>query len=197
MIRCKGFAALTICALTLSARAQIVAPPAISVVAVQVFCQGLQPYVSFVMPILPADRGQPGVVYVGMRDQAGSTAMFLQGSTWQGWDSGLFTPYSTATFGLNDQQITLPLNSNLAGGGWLLYAGYGALTPDAAVRVNAYVSVVHQTEAVTGKKVNSVDPDHYRRTLIQNDLVSNGKYSYVATGVENNARICQPDNEAY
>jgi hypothetical protein len=39
--------------------------------------------------------------------------------------------------------------------------------------------------------VAAVDPDHYRRTLIQSDMTQAGKYAYINTGVENNAFVCQ------
>lgn len=175
--------------------AQMVSPPSITASGVQVFCQGLQPYVSFVLPVLSADLGRPGMVYVGMRDQVGTAAMFLQGGIWVPWDSGLFPVYSSVTSGLGSQQVTLPLNGNLAGGGWMLYAGYGVLTSDGEMRVQSYIATVQNTERITNKKVSSVDPDHYRRTLVQDDMSRYGKYTYISTGVENNGRVCQPDNE--
>lgn len=137
------------------------------------------------------------MVYVGMRNQAGTAAMFLQAGSWSQWESGLFPVYSNLSYGLSDQHFTLPLNGYLAGGGWMLYAGYGVLTSEGEVRVQSYVATVQNTERITNKKVNSVDPDHFRRTLTQDDMVRYGKYSYVSTGVENNGRVCQPDNEVY
>jgi hypothetical protein len=192
----KGIPAL-FAALVVSAQvhAQIVSPPSITALQVQVSCQGLQPYVSFVLPVLPGDRGRSAVVYVGMRDQGASAAMFLQGGSWEPFQGGLFPVYTVITTGLVDQRITLPLNGYLAGGGWMLYAGYGALSDTDEVRVRDYSEIVAKAEQLGQKKTASVTPDHYRRTLMQNDMVKVGKYSYINTGVENNSKVCQPDNE--
>lgn len=193
------FAVAGLFAFAVAARvdAQMVSPPSLTAVGVRVFCEGLQPYVSFILPVMPSDRGRPGMVYVGMRDPSGTAAMFLQGDTWLPWGSGLFPAYSIQNAGLNDQQFNLPLNGNLAGGGWLLYAGYGSLSDDGEAHVRSYIDVVQSTERLTNRKVSSVDPDHYRRSLIQNDMAGLGKYSYINTGVENNAGICQPENGVY
>jgi len=121
--------------------------------------------------------------------------MFLQGESWMPWDSGLFPAYSIVRSGLGSQQFTLPLNGYLAGGGWMLYAGYGVLTSDSESRVQSYIASVQNTERITNKKTSSIDPDHFRRTLIQDDMARYGKYTYINTGVENNSRVCQPDNE--
>lgn len=197
MIRLKkaiGIAAILMAAAA-GAVAQIVSQPAITAVGVQVFCQGLQPFVSFVLPVKPNDRGRAGLVYVGMKDQAAANAMFLQGSSWYSWSSGMFPVYAVSSW-LNDQSFTLPLNSNLAGGGWSLYVGYGVLTDEAELRVKSYVQTMQQSEAIAGKKVSGIDPDHYRRTLVQSDMVQSGKYSYINTGLELNSSFCQTQSEA-
>lgn len=174
--------------------AQIISPPTLTASGVQVFCQGYQPFVSFVLPVVTVDRGRPGAIFVGMRDQAGTAALFLQGDNWMPWESGMFPVYLVRNEGVSDQKFTLPLNGNLAGGGWMLYVGYGVLTSEAEGRVQSYVATVQKTEQLVNKKLNSVEPDHYRRSFIQDDLVRKGKYTYINTGVENNPRICLPES---
>ena len=173
--------------------AQIISQPTLTAWDVQVFCQESQPYVSFVLPLNAADRGRPGLTYIGMHDPAGSSAMLLQGGNWIPFQSGLFSVYAIANAGLTDQRISLPLNNYLAGGGWKLYAGYGALSAEADGRVQGYTETVQKSEQISGRKINRVDPDHFRRSLIQDDMVRRGKYTYINTGVENNQRFCQPE----
>lgn len=181
----------------LPASAQMTAsPPNLAVVGLQVFCQGLQPYASFTLPVLGQDLGRPGIVFVGMHDASRTQAMFLSGDNWYDWQSGLFPVYAVRSNGLGNQQFTIPLNGLLAGGGWKLYVGYGALGDQDEARVQQGVLAVKAARAVRGGQgqVASVDPDHYRRTLVQADLVRLGKYAYVSTGVENNAKVCEPQD---
>ena len=188
-------AVFAIAAMSQGAQAQLSSQPSITALNVQVFCQGTQPYVSFVLPVAYADMGRAGMVFVSMRDQSGTAAMFLQGASWLPWESGLFPAYTSMSSGMTSQSFTLPLNGYLAGGGWMLYAGYGVLTDDAESSVRSYIDTVRKTEDIVHKKVNSIDPDHYRRTLIQADMVKSGKYSYISTGVENDPKICQPETQ--
>lgn len=179
----------------LPATAQMMAsPPNLTVVGLQVFCQGLQPYASFALPVLGQDMGRPGIVFVGMHDASRTQAKFLSGDNWYDWQSGLFPVYAVRSGGLVNQQFTLPLNGLLAGGGWKLYVGYGALSDQDEMRVQQGITAVNAARAVLGGQgqVTSVDPDHHRRTLVQTDLVRLGKYAYVNTGVENNPKVCEP-----
>jgi len=175
-----------------TAFSQIVSAPTLTASGIQVFCDGYQPYVTFSLQINAADRGRPGIVYVGMHDEANTSAMFLTGSQWSAWQSGLFPPFQVARGGLIDQRITVPLNPYLAGGGWRLYAGYGALSANDEARVQAYAQTIDKVKLVTGKPVASIDQDHYRRTLVQADLASGGKYAVIQTGVEYSSQVCQP-----
>ncbi|NTB05922.1 hypothetical protein [Agrobacterium tumefaciens] len=175
-----------------SALSQIVSAPTLTASGISVFCDGYQPYVTFTLQINGADRGRPGLIYVGMHDEANTSAMFLTGNEWTVWQSGLFPPYQVARSGLVDQRITIPLNPYLAGGGWRLYAGYGALSTNDEARVQAYTQTIDKVKLVTGKPVASIDHDHYRRTLVQADLAASGKYAFVQTGVEYSTQICQP-----
>jgi hypothetical protein len=179
----------------LPATAQMIASsPNLTVVGLQVFCQGLQPYASFTLPVLGQDLGHPGIVFVGMHDASRTQAKFLSGDSWYDWQSGLFPVYAVRSSGLGNQQFTLPLNGLLAGGGWKLYVGYGVLSDQDEARVQQGIIAVNAARAVRGGQVANVDPDHHRRTLVQTDLVRFGKYAYVNTGVENNAKVCEPQD---
>lgn len=180
-----------------SGAAQIASGPALTISDTQVFCQGSQPYVTFTLPIIAGDSGRSGMLFVGMRDAAGTAAMFLVGDTWRQWTSGMFPPYEVVASGMAARRITLPLNSYLAGGGWSLYAGYGVLDAQSEAKVQAYSRMRQETQAMAQAMKNgtigSVDPDHYRRTFVQADLVRAGKYAYVNTGAENNPDVCNPE----
>jgi hypothetical protein len=165
--------------------------PSIVPVGLNVYCVGDQPYASFIMPVKPLDRGRAGIVYVGMRDATGNKAMFLQGNNWVSYESGLLPTFSVLRAGLSDVPFNFPLNSNLAGGGWMLYVGYGVLPSDAEQRIQAYLNMVQKAAASGMKGGNSIDADHYRRTLVQEDMTQNGKYGYVKTGLENNPTFCK------
>lgn len=183
------------------AQAQVGVRSTIAVTGVQVTCQGLQPYVTFTLPINGADQSRPGLVYIGMHDPAMSQAAFLTGNNWAAWRGGMFPVYVVATGGLFSSTITLPLPYALAGGGWHLYAGYGALSAANEARVQDAINAINAAKSLSGNAavalnasavVAAVDPDHYRRTLIQTDMTQNGKYAYVNTGVETNPYVCDP-----
>lgn len=180
-----------------SGAAQIASGPALTISDTQVFCQGSQPFVTFTLPIMAGDSGRSGMLFVGMRDAAGTAAMFLVGDTWHQWTSGMFPPYEVIANGMFSRRFTLPLNPYLAGGGWTLYAGYGVLDAQSEAKAQAYSRVVQETQAIanTMKKgpIGSVDLNHYRRAFVQADLVRAGKYGYVNTGAENNPDVCNPE----
>lgn len=174
--------------------AQLGGQPRLSVTGMQVTCIGYQPYVRFTLPVSTYDRGRPGLLYVAMHDANMTQAAFLTSGKWSAWTGGLFPAYSIASSGLSQVTISLPLPPALAGGGWKLYAGYGALSVDSESRVQAALDAVSAAKALTGNAggIYAVDPDHYRRTLIQTDMTQGGKYAYVNTGVESNSHVCDP-----
>ncbi len=175
------------------ARAQVGVTPNLTVTNIVVTCRGLQPYVTFTLPINAADQGQPGLLYIGMHDPSMSQADLLTGSGWVGYSGGMLPVYSVVRNGLTPVTLTLPLPSVLAGGGWSLYAGYGALSASGEAQVQAAITAVNDAKALGASGViAAVDPDHYRRSLIQIDMTQNGKYGYVHTGVETNPYVCQP-----
>ena len=108
----------------------------------------------------------------------------------------MFPVYAVASSGLLNATITLPLSYALAGGGWHLYAGYGALSTDNEARVQSAIAAINAAKTLSASAASAViaavDPDHYRRTLIQMDMTQSGKYAYVNTGVETNPYVCQP-----
>ena len=193
----SGAVCAAMLSIPMSVAAQIASGPALTISDTQVFCQGFQPYVTFTLPIMAADAGRSGMLFVGMRDAAGTAAMFLVGDTWHQWTNGMFPPYEVVASGISARRFTLPLNPYLAGGGWSLYAGYGVLDSQSETKVQTYSRMVQETKAMAQamKKggIGSVDPDHYRRTFVQADLVRAGKYGYVNTGAENNPDICNPE----
>lgn len=175
------------------AHAQAGVSPNLTVTNIVVTCKGLQPYVTFTLPIEAPDQGRPGLLYIGMRDPAMSQADLLTSSGWLGYTGGMLPVYSVVRSGLTPVTLTLPLPPALAGGGWSLYAGYGALSAPAESQVEAAITAVNEAKALGASGViASVDPDHYRRALIQTDMTQNGKYGYVHTGVETNPYVCQP-----
>ncbi len=183
------------------AHAQVGVRSTIAVTGVQVFCRGFQPYVTFTLPINAADQARPGLVYIGMHDPAMSQAAFLSGNSWAAWRGGMFPVYAVARSGLFDSTITLPLPFAVAGNGWHLYAGYGALSTTNEARVQDAINAINAAKALSANAavalnasavVAAIDPDHYRRTLIQTDMTQNGKYAYVNTGVETNRDFCDP-----
>ncbi|KAA0178825.1 hypothetical protein FX016_23115 [Cupriavidus gilardii] len=178
-----------------TAQAQMSVRPNLHVTAVEVFCQNYQPFVSIAMPVASADSGRPGLLYVGMHDAGMSQAAFLTSAGWQPYQGGLFPVYSIVKGGLASTRLVLPLNPNLAGGGWKLYVGYGALSAEAEARVQQAVVATATAKAMNPKgAIAAVDPDHYRRTLVQTDMTQAGKFGYVDTGVENIPDMCRLDN---
>ncbi|MFC4484263.1 hypothetical protein [Cupriavidus campinensis] len=171
-----------------------VGQPKLTVTDMQVFCQGLDPFVTLTFPVNAQDQARPGILYVGMHDPSMSQAAFLTTSSWVGYSGGLFPAYSVASAQLGRPRLTLALPQNLAGGGWKLYVGYGALSVQSESRVQQAADAIAAAKAISPKPViGAVDPDHYRRTLVQTDMTQAGKFAYVETGVENNPFVCRPE----
>ncbi|MBN3815196.1 hypothetical protein G3N57_00610 [Paraburkholderia sp. Se-20369] len=175
------------------ANAQLSTHSNITAQNVQVFCQGTQPIASITLPIMSVDVGRPGLLYIGMHDPSMSSAAFFANGSWVGYQGGLF-PINSLVSGLSNTQLVVPLPPPLAGGGWKLYVGYGALSVAAENQVQAAINAINAAKALNiNAAVGAVDPNHYRRTLMQSDMTQAGKYAYVNTGVENNPYVCQPD----
>lgn len=76
-----------------SAIAQTLNHPALSATGVHVFCRGTQLYVSFSVPVLPADYGRPGLVFVGMLNSENTLVLVLVGDSWRQWTDGLLPAF--------------------------------------------------------------------------------------------------------
>lgn len=184
--------ALALC-LAANANAQLSMGANLVVQNFQVFCQGTQPIASLTLPVMAGDGGRPGLLYIGMHDPSMSSAAFLTSSGWTGYQGGLF-PINSIVTSLNNKQLLIPLPPELAGGGWKLYVGYGALSATAENQVQMAINAINAAKAMNANAaVGAVDPNNYRRTLMQSDMTQAGKFGYVYTGVENNPYICQPD----
>ncbi|MGY8527612.1 hypothetical protein [Paracidovorax citrulli] len=169
--------------------------PNLRVLDAEVVCQNYRPFVSLTLPVMPADVGRPGLLYVGMHDPNMAHAAFLSGAAWHRYQGGLFPVYSTVQGGLGSSRLLLPLNEYVAGSGWKLYVGYGALSSLAESRVAQASAAIEAAKAISPKAITgTVDADHYRRTLIQTDMSQGGKFAYVDTGVEHSPDVCRPDN---
>lgn len=186
-------AALALSCIGVDANAQLSTHSTINVSNVQVYCQGTQPIANLTLPVQSADVGRPGLLYIGMHDPSMSQAAFFVNGVWVGYQGGLF-PVNSIVAGLNNTQLQVPLPPVLAGGGWKLYVGYGALSLAAESQVQAAINAINAAKALNvNAAVGAVDPNHYRRTLMQSDMTQAGKYAYVYTGVENNPYVCQPE----
>lgn len=185
----KTLIAVVYVLLCVSAQAQVAAPSTISVKKVRLFCQRQRPYITFTLPINTSDQGRPGLLYIGMHDPAMSQANFLRNHTWLNWQSGLFPVYAVMRGGLYSTRLTIPLPPRITGSGWHLYAGYGALSIEDELRVQRAIDTVNKAKALN-LNISGVEPDHYRRSLIQMDMSKNGKYTYVNFDIKNNSNIC-------
>ncbi|MGP8437797.1 hypothetical protein ACT2FY_38900 [Paraburkholderia fungorum] len=188
-----ALAAVLAVSIATNANAQLSARANLTIQNIQVFCQGTQPFVSFTLPVMAGDVGRPGLLYIGMHDPSMSSAAFFMNGAWTGYQGGLF-PINSIVAGLSNKQFVLPLPPALAGEGWKLYVGYGALSATAENQVQMAINAINAAKAMNvNAAVGAVDPNHYRRTLMQSDMTQAGKYGYVYTGVENNPYVCQPE----
>ncbi|NLP65498.1 hypothetical protein [Paraburkholderia sacchari] len=193
MRRLAVVVALALSCVVADVNAQLSTHSNIAVQNVQVICQGTQPIASVTLPIMSGDVGRPGLLYIGMHDPSMSSAAFFVNGAWMAYQGGLF-PVNSLVSGLSNTQLFVPLPPQLAGGGWKLYVGYGALSAAAENQVQAAINAINAAKALNvNAAVGAVDPNHYRRTLMQSDMTQAGKYGYVNTGVEDNPYVCQPE----
>jgi hypothetical protein len=97
--------------------------------------------------------------------------------------------------GLYNTNLTIPLPPSLIRDDWRLYVGYGALSTESESRVQLAINTVNAAKALDiNANISAVDPDHYRRSLIQMDMTKNGKYVYVNTGIKNKPNVCSPQS---
>jgi hypothetical protein len=152
----------------------------ISISEVSTFCQGNIPYARFKLLINTADKGFPGLIYVGAHSPERTKAEFYHGSYWDVWEEGMFPPNLILRDGLNDTALAIPLDRLTDKQGWRLYVGYGVLTVESEQKVQQMLQAYQIARAkLPDRQIPMVDPDHYRRTLVQTNMIDNMKYRYV------------------
>lgn len=164
--------------------------PTISISDIRTYCIGRDPYVHVSLKINNADVGRPGLIYVGSHNSAQTQGQFYS-SHWSDVDGQLFPIHSIERSGLFNKAIDIPLNDLTRKSGWDLYVGYGVLTvKDDADIQNAINSVAKIKEKFPEKKIPMIDPEYYKRVLIQSDMTKNAKYHYVRTWTPELINLC-------
>lgn len=163
-----------------TAQVDLSAPPTISVSGVAKVCQGEVPYARVNLLVNVPDKGLPGLVYVGSHDPGQTAAEFYYGYGWQPWDGSLYPPNQVFRTGLNDLTLYIPLDRAAEKQGWRLYVGYGVLTAESEQKVQRMIQSYQVAKTkLPDRQIPAVDPDHFRRTLIQMNMTDNVKYRFV------------------
>lgn len=149
------------------------------------------PYVEADILINDEDRGLPGVLYVGTTNQQHSEAYFATSGGWQGFSSGLIPPYQILSSGLSNTTVRLyvltmpPLMYGSESSAHNVYFGYGALTVANERLVQSSIAAVQRVkQQFPDKKISSIEPDHMRLTLVQDNMTKNAKYQFVINGYD-------------
>ena len=164
----------------------------ITVTNVQTYCAGDQPWVRFRVNVNPEDAGKPGLLYIGAHDPGQSVAQFfVSGAYWLPASSTMFPPYAVVRNGLYSVDVAAPLNDPDTRQGWVMYAGYGVLTPaDEAKVQQAIAAVAIARERFPGRSIPAVDPDHHRRVFIQDNMTKGGKFHIVRQWTPDIQNLC-------
>ncbi|RWA52421.1 hypothetical protein AU476_17810 [Cupriavidus sp. UYMSc13B] len=139
------------------------------------------------------DVGRPGLIYVGAHDPQQTQAAFLGQYGWEPFTGVAFPPAVVRRDGLVSQTLQIPL-SNVAGWpNWSLYVGYGALsvTSENMVR-QAVLSVATAKAKWPDRPIPPVNEDHFKRSLIQEDMRKLSKYSFVRYITPDLSTVCEP-----
>lgn len=157
-------------------------------------CVGRTPVLDVALSINGSDMGRPGLVYVGAHDAQQTEASFLgQDRYWQPLVGVAFPPAVIRRDGLVSQQIRIPLRDVAGYQGGSLYVGYGALSVGAEAMVRQAVASVATAKARwPDRQIPSVDEDYYKRTLIQEDMRKQNKYSFVRYITPDLTTMCEP-----
>ena len=75
--------------------------------------------------------------------------------------------------------------------GWKAFVGYGALSEKAEATVQSAQQAIKKVRD-SGKTAPTLDPNHHRRSFIQHDLGTNGKYSFVMAWTAAQIAACLP-----
>lgn len=156
-------------------------PSSITFAGARLSCWGSVPLLSLTLNINPADTGRPGLVYVGAHDPMQTQGAVLnQSGAWEPFTGAMLTPYIIRRDGLTLQVVQIPLPNAADWQGWSVYVGYGALTAEAdAMVVKAVASVATVRAQFPDRTIPAVNEDHFRRSLIQEDMRKNNKYVFV------------------
>lgn len=175
----------------------------IKVSNVQIGCDNGHPVVSARIIINEADRGLPGVIYVGSHDDAQTSAYFMEGGSWVQWGDAYFPMYAIMRNGMQDMTVTVgvtnpgafPSDNTVAPHG-NIYIGYGVLKPEKEAIVQKTIEVNAKMRAAHPEKNwPVVNPDMNRRAFVQEDLTKYVKYqkilssAYVPTNCAQNLSI--------
>lgn len=144
-------------------------------------CYGRIPLLSLTLNINPSDAGRPGLVYVATHDpQQTQGAVLNQYGVWEPFNGAMLTPYIIRRDGLSAQVVKIPLSNAADWQGWSLYVGYGALTAASEGMVAQAVASVASVKArFPERNIPAVNEDHFKRSLIQEDMRKNNKYALV------------------
>lgn len=165
----------------------------ISISGTKTYCNNNQPFVTVNLLINAPDVGRPGIVYVGSHDPIQLSAEFLTDGGWAAWSSAVLPPYVIQRNGLYDMTLQIPLNDLAAKQGWSLYVGYGAYTPKDEALVQSTNEAVAKVRAkFPERQIPTIDPDYYKRTLVQSDMTKNAKYHIVRQWTSELLTLCQP-----
>jgi hypothetical protein len=158
-------------------------------------CQGGVPYARVDLYIAPLDKGRPCIVYVGSHDPDQTAAEFYYDNRWQAWDSILYPPNQVFRNGINDMTLYIPLDRVVEKLGWKLYVGYGVLTEESEQKVQRMILSYQRAKAkLPDRQIPTVEPDHYRRVLVQTDMLDNAKYRHVLDWTSDLIGECSSSN---
>lgn len=151
------------------------------------------PYVRVDLLINSPDAGRPGLIYVGSHDPGQTKAQFYTGR-WENWEGALFPINKIVRGGLSPTTLFIPLDDISQKQGWKLYVGYGALTTDDEMKVQRAFEAVAKVKAkFPDRQIPAVDPDHFRRVLVQENMTKNAKYQYVRSWSPDLLTLCDND----
>jgi hypothetical protein len=162
-----------------------------SISNVQTYCYNKQPQVRFNLLIHASDQGLPGLIYIGAHNPEKTRAQFYVQETWQEFEGAIFPVYKTVREGLTHTSLSIPLDEVIAKQGWQLYVGYGALTAEDEAKVQKMSDTVQSFKSnFPEKKVNTIEPDYFRRVLIQDNMTKHGKYHYIRSWTPELRSLC-------
>lgn len=174
-----------------TAQVNLSAPSTISISGVTKICQGEAPYARVNLLVNVPDKGLPGLVYVGSHDPGQTAAEFYYGYGWQPWNGSLYPPNQIFRTGLNDLTLYIPLDRAAEKQGWRLYVGYGVLTAESEQKVQRMIQSYQAAKIkMPDRQIPTIDPDHFRRTLIQMNMTDNVKYRYVMDWTNDLIAMC-------